>query len=236
MRKKLTVILLSISAVMLLVNAGFRSEEGEEKPAINFYGKLKPIGGPIQKIENILISGTYENIPFYGIPADSTADPKSNTTEIDLSQLKELKLTKFDKMGKGIKKFNNREYIEVTVTFEKKKEAAQPTDLTDGLWYVEKNYLVERSRKVLCDIVEVADTPLNKELRFEAIEKISIEGYKAREASPRKKAVKMSAAQAALCASAKKNFEEIMKKSNGDPRLKKLQLQVSNICSVRSAG
>ncbi len=160
---------LSIALSALIFCAHFSqnsSVEGKEKPKINFYGELYDTTGRQYHVENITISGMYRQIPFYKKPRKATMSPDSNTTRIDLKETFEILVPTRDEVA-IVSTYKNREYITVEV-------------LLNDPQQTRNDYIIEKSRKLYCD--EITDAgPIEKELSFEAVNKIVINGCKPRE-------------------------------------------------------
>lgn len=190
---------LACAALMCLMNTGFQSTEKKEAPAINFKGIVRT-NGDHEKAENISISGLYENIPLYGIPKASDTSPTTNVTHVRLDEINAIRY----KPGKeSIKEYQKRDYVVIEVEFKTGKK---------------QNYLVERSRKLYYEIPfsDPSIKPLEKELNFEALTELTIQGFTQRARNEQKVQTKeKSAAQEAICAQAKKDIATLEKESQG---------------------
>lgn len=132
---------------------------GRAKPAINFYGTLEDTNGRTYKVENITVSYEYKQIQCYAKPKDTKTDPTINISRIDLSEVAAISVPR----PNDILTYNGREYIEILIT-SKDKERTQET------------YIIEKSKRVICDQINTAG-PIEKDLSFQGIVKITITGY-----------------------------------------------------------
>lgn len=175
-RKELSMIALSrtwyylgLTIVCISFLAQFSSQQstnGKEKPRINFFGTLLDQSNNSYKVENITIAGLYRQIPFYKIPPRKSMNPNTNITRFDLEEIQQIAVP-YKTNGPQIHSFKNRDYIEVEIT-------QNDTLKTKGI------YIIEIAKKVYCE--QESDTgPLQKELSFEAIDKIIFQGYKDRD-------------------------------------------------------
>lgn len=153
-----------LATVSFLVCAHFGSQDssitGREKPAINFYGTLIDTSGNTFKVENITISGLYKQVPMYQKPLSTKIDPNINITRLDLNEIAKIEVPSQD----TILTFNNRDYIEVIVT------SSDPAKTT-------QSYITEKSKRVICDQINKAGS-IEKDLSFQAIDSLTIEGHK----------------------------------------------------------
>ena len=209
-------LVLACTALICLMNTGFQSTEKKESPAINFKGTVQT-NGEKEKAENITISGLYENIPLYGIPQAAETSPTTNVTHVRLDEIDAIR----HKPGKeSIKEFQRRDYVELEVEFKKGKK---------------NNYLVERSRKLYYEIPfsDPSIKPLEKELNFEALTQLTIQGYtqkSRRDMTQRPQ--EQSAAKEALCAQAKKDIATLEKESDGmfSSAITKIKESFTHLC------
>ena len=72
---------------------GIFSQKSKGKPSVNFSGTIKTSDGQTIDVENITISGKYEDIDLYKKHKDKI-DPKSFALFPDLGDLKEIKVNK----------------------------------------------------------------------------------------------------------------------------------------------
>jgi hypothetical protein len=197
--EKSTSLMLALGALAVLMNTGFQSTEKKEAPAINFKGTVTS-QGITDRAENITISSLYENIPVYGIPQASETSPTTNVTEIRLDEIKAIR----HQPGKAsIKEFQKRDYVEIEIEFEQNRK---------------QNYLVERSREINYEIpfADPSIKPLTRDVKFEAISEIIIQGYSQRsrkEATSKPK--EQSAAKEAICSQVQKDIATLEKESQG---------------------
>lgn len=213
MDKKFTFSLLPI-VLLVCVNTGFQStEKHDREPAVNFKGTVNG-----ETAENITVAGLYEDIPFYDIPLVAETAPTANVTHIRLDDIKALRHTP----GKeSIKQFQKRDYITFTIEFENGKT---------------KPYLVERSRKIYY-VVPFSDSriqPLEKEILFEALQELTIQGYQQRARKDATgKVLEKSAAKEAICTQAKANLSALETESHGmfSQLTGKIKEAVNYLCS-----
>lgn len=138
------------------------STSASEKPAINVSGTLTDSSDQTYSVENITISGRYEDIPVYQKPKSPEVNPDINTTKIDLREISEIRL-----VSPTILKFNNRDYIEIEVISNDSKKTKNA-------------YIVDRTKRLQCDEVNEAG-PIEKELSFLAVKNLEIKRARARE-------------------------------------------------------
>lgn len=195
------------------------SEDTKEKPRINFYGKLTT-KDKTYTVENITIGNRYEQIPMYAEPQDTNQNPAIDTFFIDLDEIAEIYPTQKNARD-GIKKFNKRDYIEITVI--NKAPEAKGT-----------MYIIENSHKIRCDVITESG-PLEKEVALEALKKLEIQGHKQKEIegpAPRR-AEKKSAAQEAVCSKALKELEILEKDARTEDEKKRaaqLKNDIQQLC------
>lgn len=160
---------LTLGALAFFLCANFSMNEDETsisgggiKPTINFKGAIQDNTGKEFEAAHITISGLYKQIPVYSKPQNmknDKYDPTINTVRLDLAEVEKISVPQ----PNDIHIFNNRKYIEIEVT---SKSKIQTTN----------NYLIENSKKILCDQVNTAG-PIERELQFPAIQKIVISHY-----------------------------------------------------------
>lgn len=132
------------------------------KPAINVSGILHDSSDQSYSVENITISGRYNDIPVYQKPKIATVNPDVNTTRIDLREVSEIRLA-----SQEILKFNNRDYIEIEI-FSKDARRTKNT------------YIIDRNKRLQCDEINEAG-PIEKELSFLAVKSLEIKKSRPRE-------------------------------------------------------
>ena len=220
---------MSILSLVLFANfSSKQSMEAPEKPNINFTGTFIDAQGRKKNVENITIAGLYRQIPFYSIPTSTELDPTIDTTRIDLEEISEIRPAKTNPR-EAIRQFNNRDYMEVIIIFNDEQRD-------------QENYIIETTRKIFCDIISQAG-PLEKEISFEGIRKLIIEGFHDREKKSEQKHAggsQKSAAQEALCGEVNDLLETLEDEAKHitAPQTKKkilditgqLKETISNIC------
>ena len=149
------------SSWLLLANFGGQSDaiDGGEKPPINFYGVLTDSTGEKYKVENITISGMYRQITVYKKPMKKDIDPSINITRIDFIEIASIAVPH----PHEILVFNNRNYIELKIV-------SRNEDKTEQM------YIIEKSKRIICDQKNTAGL-IEKDLSFQAVDKLIIEGY-----------------------------------------------------------
>jgi hypothetical protein len=153
-------------SILLLANFSSESSiDGKQKHKINFCGTFTDSQGNTITVDNISISGSYKHIPVYQKPTSPDVKPDINTTFIDLNEVAGIKLPSATPM---ISKFKNREYIDIVIIYDDKQQTS-------------KNYIIELSRKILCDETNDAG-PIEKEISFQALGELKITGYSHRDA------------------------------------------------------
>ena len=115
-------------------------DAASKSSTIRFSGELIDHSGPHGRLlENILIGGKYEAIPFYQVvsknnqTAEKQIDPKQNKVLLDLQEIESIELKHPESPTKSEIELHGRNYVEIIVT---SKHANK------------KSYLVESSRKL----------------------------------------------------------------------------------------
>lgn len=144
-----------------------RSTVGQEKPKVNFFGTLIDQSSNKYEVENITISGLYKQIPFYKLPPTGKAiNPETNITRFDLDEIYQITVH-YKGNAPQLYTFKNRNYIEIEIALNDTKKT-------------KSTYIIETNKKVYCD--QATDVGLiEKELSFEAIDKLIINGHKERD-------------------------------------------------------
>ncbi|MCL5437051.1 MAG: hypothetical protein M1549_04205 [Candidatus Dependentiae bacterium] len=218
--RDLTPLWYAACALFLCANFGSQqSVDGDEKPPINYTGILCTRDGCTHEVKFITIGGLYKDIQVFGIPKEMSENPARNTTFINLDAVESIRPVSPNPL-ESIKKYNNRDYIELVITI--KKAVNTPVE--------EQHFLVESTRRLRCDMISGAGASFKKEVAFEAISSISFGAIKARsgrvheELKEKKKKEKRSAAKQALCMQAKQTLKE-MEKSLGRNNAEKTRIQ-----------
>lgn len=194
-------------------------ENGSNKQPVNFKVKIT-IHGNTFNADNFSIGGLYRQIPFFAKQADPEADPTSDTTYIDLDEIHSIKPA-YTNPREGIFTFKNRPYIELIITFRDTKQT-------------EAHYVVETSRKIFCDELLIFENPerpqeeVTRELMFEAIDMIIIEGYMQR--VPEKFKEKEKRLEASSRTSDKS--QEIKKDENCSGILKRIDILMEDVYKI----
>lgn len=216
----------ALGALVLCANfSSNQSVRGEEAPPINYTGVLISNDGIQNTYENLTISGLIKDIPVYNIPNTPDGKPTLNTTYVRLNEIERIRTISSDPR-ENIRKFDNRDYVEIIITFKTGPTAA----------LTEQHFLIESTRRIFCDVITATGIVLKKEIAIEAISSLTIESFRAHAANKalkngkEKKIVEESAARKALCSLAKdelKMLEEASKKSP-DKDLSKLTKSVQD--------
>lgn len=160
-----------LSCVILILCAHFGTQQSQdnakEKHKINFRGELLDTNGNHYQVDNISITGIYRQIPIYAKPSNPTTDPAVNTTYIDLDEIAAIAPT-INPPHDGISTFDKRQFIDITVT---SKDSA----------HTKTNYIIDRNRKIFCDVINQEAGPIEKEISFEAVSQLIITGFEKRE-------------------------------------------------------
>ena len=157
-----------VASLAFVVLAQFSSDTsttgGKEKHSINFYGTLIDSQGATYDVDNISISGLYKQIPVYQKPENHNVNPDINKSRIDLAEVYAIKMPGTEPI---ITKFNKREYVDIII-------------ISNDASKTEYRYIIELSRKIYCDQLNDAG-PIEKEISFQALNKLTIKGYKHRD-------------------------------------------------------
>ena len=158
-------------------------ESGKKKNRINFYGILHTRNGEIYSVENISIGYMYKQIPVYEKPKGNEAtlqmDPKSGIiSKLDLSEIEEIQVPQpymimhyqrpegTSKMGYIAIKVNQRGQINY--------------------------YIIDTYRKLMCDQITPSG-PIEKEVPFQSLDRITIQGSRERIEQKKEEAAKKTA-------------------------------------------
>jgi len=156
-------IMLGVLTALVCLNFGSSQDTsvaGNEKPKIDFYGSLTDTTGNTYKVENISISGMYKQIPVYQKPALQEQDPSINITKLDFVEIYSIKVPN----QQEILSFKNREYIEIEITSRDPERTKQ-------------RYIIEKNKRILCDQINAGGL-IEKDLSFEALDTLLIDGYR----------------------------------------------------------
>ncbi|MGC2310077.1 MAG: hypothetical protein WA432_00445 [Candidatus Babeliaceae bacterium] len=195
--------------ILFCIQAGRQSADIQEKPRINFKGQIMRANNKVYEVENITISGLYQQIPVYAVPEDQDTDPAEDTTFLDLAEIAQIFPTKMNPR-EGIHTFKNKEYIEITVVW---KDSKKTTD----------NFIIELTRKILCDTLSEAGQ-ISRQLEFTGLKKLKITGYTYRDIEQEKtkkqsrinesEKGKKTAAQKALCGQTSALLDDLKSESD----------------------
>lgn len=172
----------SLLLLIVLIVANWSSDQttvdinGAKKNKVNFYGVLHTINGEIYSVENISIGRIYKQIPVYEKPETPNDqqgtlenDPKKGIiTKLDLSEIQEIYVPQSTKTWHYQQKDGARktDYIEIKVN-------------QKGLI---STYLIDINRKIMCDQISPSG-PIEKEVPFNSLDRILIEGYRQRDSA-----------------------------------------------------
>jgi hypothetical protein len=167
--------LLSFISILLFIfcfNGTLVDSSPDEKkhPAINFSGKLTDYSSKDVPVEHILIGSKYKDITIYPIPpkakqGEPTIDPSKNQIKIDLADIARISCIHTEHPTANEIEINNRKYVQINIEF------------TSG---TQKEYIIESSRTLQCEEVEVThDTKHYKKrtLNMIHIKELVISGY-----------------------------------------------------------
>lgn len=154
-------LLLYVVIIILCGGFGQSKDDVPQKHHLNYQGEITDLKDKKYKVDNISISGKLRTIKMYEKPIDPTRDPLENITAFDLQQIYSLEPAPKGKCDTGYH-YKSKQYTEVVVTL---LDAAK----------TQKHYLIDASQRIKCD--ELTDAgPLEKELTFNAIKKLTITG------------------------------------------------------------
>ena len=149
-----TILCTSCIVSLAFLNRNKPRISGRHKPDINFHGTLTDRQGNTFFLNNITIYGRYRQIPFYIKPLSSSIDPTNNRENIDLAEIKSIKVLQ----PLTIKK---RKYVEVEITH------------NDNM---KDRYIIEASRLIMGDRT-TQDGPIEKDIAMEKIISLTISHY-----------------------------------------------------------
>lgn len=173
--------LLALSALSTGFLIGWSGQENTsltKKNRVNFYGTLETHAGNTLKIDNISVAHIYKQVKLYEVPNsfDKThkrvmlaSNPKEGiVTMVDLKESCSIEADpNFVFVYKKKKGSREIEFVKITVTSKDKTRTKH-------------EYLIEVNRKLICDEVNDAG-PIEKEVPFNAIKKLTLDGWKFRE-------------------------------------------------------
>jgi len=176
MKRGSAYLLLLPGAILILANWSVDQTtvtiNGMKKNKLNFYGMLHTRNGEVYSVDNISIGRQYEQIRVYEKPSSDattlTEDPKKSIkTKIDLCEIKEIRTVHPLKTWTYQKREGSAEerYIEIEVIYKGKSEP----DI----------YLIDTRRELMCDR-ELPSGPEEKDVPFERLDHITIDGCKER--------------------------------------------------------
>ncbi|HSW73584.1 MAG TPA: hypothetical protein VLG71_00345 [Candidatus Limnocylindria bacterium] len=169
---------LSMASIFFLVNMTSEETtiEGHKRQKVNFYGTLTTQQDEVIKVNNIAIAGKYKQILVYEYASAKdtsqeskhvlSQDPKEGIiTKIDLSETAEIQVPAPHVLWTHQKRKGQRkiEYIEIIV-------------VSGDTQKTKNHYFIETSRKITCEQTNEAG-PIEKEVPFQSLKNLVIEGY-----------------------------------------------------------
>lgn len=159
------IIKFSALVILGLILANFTSEQKETSTndyhAINIWGKITTVQNQTYDVENISISGAYEDIWFYAKPTKKNVDPSTNRTPINLVDIKLIMPIISPDKSPVAYVYKNREYIEIELEWKLSKKRDK--------------FIIERDKRVNC--YESVKPKQKKDIALEAVAKLEIRGY-----------------------------------------------------------
>ena len=164
---KIQKVSLALGAFLLCANFSMDQSGGEVtgggiKPIVNFKGHITDNTDKTFNVKRISISGLDKQIHVYAVPSnlkDSDYNPTVNTIRLDLAEINKITVPNAD----TLLTFKNRTYIIIDV-------------YSNNAPDTKNSYLIENSKKVLCEEVNQAG-PIERELQFSAVREITIDSY-----------------------------------------------------------
>lgn len=166
--KRLIIFCTLIILTFLVANFSSQTEcpINKDLHAINIWGKVTTEQGETYDIENISLSGQYEDIMVYAKPLSKNTDPSNNRTPINLIDIKTLiPIIEKDKSPVAYV-YKNKEYIEIAIELKQKKSAKKVN---------QQKYIIERDKRLMCYVI--SETKQKKDIALEVISKLEIKGY-----------------------------------------------------------
>lgn len=156
---------LALLCLLPIVLANFSSEKGDSAKGgntLNIYGKVTTRDpNETLSIENILISGQYENIDVYPKPTDKKTDPRENRAPLNLLDVRSIIPQVTAGKSPVAYIFDNHEYIEIVVLRKNKKK---------------ETYLIDRDKQLSCHVIG-SDSKQKRIIMLKAVKKLDIAGF-----------------------------------------------------------
>ncbi len=155
-------LILTLCALFVCANFGFQSNNSSpELPPLNFYGTIITRNNETFPFNYLTISGLYKAIPWYAQTKTENENPHSNTTFLNLDQIQSITIHH----EQPLIQYKHRKFLTVSLLL---RHEQQPLTL-----------LIETNRKVICKQITPAGKELTKEITFDAINQILIQGHRA---------------------------------------------------------
>ncbi len=153
-----------LGIMILIIGTGFGQSSKDDAPQkhyLNYHGEVADLKGKSYKVDNISIAGKLRGIKMYEKPVDASRDPAENITAFDLEQIYSIEPAATSKCDTP-SHYKHKQYTEIIVTLNSPERP-------------QHHYLIESLQKIKCDEVTSAG-PLEKELTFSAIKRLTIQG------------------------------------------------------------
>lgn len=166
--KRIAVFCMLILLAFIVANFSSQSESPTNKDlhSINIWGKVTTIQDEAYDIENISLSGQYEDITVYAKPISKNTDPSNNKTPLNLIDIRTLKPIIEQGKSPVAYVYKNREYIEISIDWKQKRSSKRAK---------EQRFIIERDKRLICYVT--AEPKQKKDIALEAISKLEIKGY-----------------------------------------------------------
>jgi len=160
------------------------SVSGGKKQKVNFFGEIETKNDMKYKVDNISIGRLYKQIPLYEIQKNAqgnnaiTTDPRKGIiSRYDLAEIAAIEvphpgeILTFQKKTSGPK----TEYIELSISLNDKT-------------LTKTSCLIDLRRKLYCDKISDAG-PIEMEVPFTSLKKLTLKGYRSRDPENEKETV-----------------------------------------------
>lgn len=198
--------------LLLAATSGGSSVGAIEKPARNIYGTLTDIENNFVPFEYLAVGSRTmtNNIPVYTEPGDLTIAPTTNTTYIDLTEIASIALARSESPSDNLIKFKDTEYVRILINFKSNPSKEHP-------------YLVESKTNIYCDEDINPQHKVPRALRFNAIKKITISGFRSADrnesahGAPHKKAAPFDQKKFHTCSQAQQTLQQLSEEAKQLP-------------------
>lgn len=181
--------------IMLCATFGQQSSENPQtRLPLNFKGTLEDIQGNIFTVDNISLSGNYQNIPFYTQPTKEDLSPTAHTTFIDLKNITSLEPVRKNEEP-VFEHYQNHTYQLVNVILNNDE-------------HTQHHYLLDAHKKITCELQEGSHA-LRKELALEAVKKLTITSFEQQETISAAKQAEEATLKEKQCAKAGQVIHEL---------------------------